>query len=55
MLSTELQKLKEKLEGKSVEINRDKLLSELRTLEIESLNESLSLSNKVCKSCGRKL
>jgi len=56
MLSPELKKLKEKLEGKDVKIDSAKLLNELQDLDkipIKSINESLALSSGVCKSCGR--
>lgn len=55
MLSPELKKLKEKLEGKSVNIDENRLLEELIELDVVPLNESLSLSSNVCKTCGRPL
>jgi len=56
MLTPELNNLKKKLEGMDIKIDKNKLLEELTALDemnIMALYESLSLSNKVCKSCGR--
>ena len=58
MLSPELYKLKIQLEaGVNMEINEEELLVELQNLDsIEGhLQESLSLSGKVCPTCGRGL
>ena len=55
MLTSEL---KNYLEGNDCNIDRDVLLKELKQLDklnIESLDESLSLSSGVCPTCGRKL
>lgn len=57
MLTPELQKLKEYLEGTRDGVNKKKLLEELKLLdetEMEALFESLSLSSGVCPACGRK-
>lgn len=58
MLAPELTRLKENLEaGKQNEnINVDRLLAELKDLEKVSyhLYESLSLSQGVCPTCGRR-
>ena len=59
ILTPELSKLKEYLEGNhDVIIDRARLLGELAALEkgdIESLCESLALSSRVCRACGRPL
>ncbi|MEL7659909.1 hypothetical protein [Acetobacterium wieringae] len=58
MLSEELSKLKVRLEGKTVEIDMERLLVELKELEKKDkfpLLESLSPSDGVCPTCGRKL
>ena len=56
MLSSELKKLKKKLEGEDIEIDSNLVLKELNVLERLpiKLNESLSLTNDVCNCCGRK-
>lgn len=57
MLSPELQKLMIELESgkEKITVNTDELLKELHHLdEVEGyLQESLSLSGKVCPTCGR--
>jgi hypothetical protein len=58
MLTPELIKLKDRLEGKTVKLDEAKLLAELKKLDIidiEFLHESLSLSGRVCKTCGKLL
>lgn len=62
MLSPELKKLKDQLQGKILEIDRDKLLNELQKLDginqesSQGINKrSLSITSGVCKSCGRPL
>ena len=59
MLSKELSKLKHILEyGLSfAEIDREQLLKELKDLEKEysQVTESLALSGRVCRTCGRSL
>ncbi len=58
MLTPELKKLKEYLEGKHITIDREALLEELHKLDnsdVKSFLESLSLSSDVCPACGRKL
>ncbi len=58
MLSPELQKLREYLEGKRDGVNKELLLKELEELdktEMKALFESLSMSDGTCPSCGRKL
>lgn len=56
MLSPELKKLKDYLEGKRSDYDKDKLLDELKNLDkadIKSINESLAPSSKLCPTCGR--
>ena len=58
MLTPELQKLKEYLEGTRNGIDKAKLLRELDDLdksEMKALFESLSVSSGLCPACGRKL
>lgn len=58
MLTPELKKLKEHLEGKQSGINKENLLKELivlDTIELQALFESLSMSSGVCPTCGKKL
>lgn len=59
MLSPQLMKIKKQLEeGKTgIVFNKDELLDELNEMEaIEGiLQESLSLSTKVCPTCGKRL
>lgn len=58
MLSTELKKLMTQLEnGDPISIDRKKALQELSALDEadEYFQESLSLSSKVCPTCGRRL
>ena len=59
MLSHELKKLMYDLENgvDNVEINTEAMLKELYELdEVEEIfQESLSLSDKVCPTCGRRL
>lgn len=59
MLSQELKKLKEQLEAgkESINIDKEKLLEELTDLENmqEYMQESLSLSSKVCPTCGKRI
>lgn len=59
MLPPELKKLMEDLEDnmKPLHIDREKLLGELHGLDdnIQHVNESLSMSGKVCPRCGRPL
>lgn len=58
MLSPELKKLKLQLEnGKEIDINIEKLLSELEKLDAvyDYVQESLALSEKVCPTCGRRV
>lgn len=59
MLLPELKNLKEQLEeGKeNVNIDKEKLLEELTALENVKVyvRESLSLSSKVCPTCGRSI
>lgn len=59
MLSPELTKLMQVLESDvdNITINPDALLKELHALyDVEEcLQESLSLSGKVCPTCGRSL
>lgn len=57
MLGPELTKLKEDLEAREQNINTERLLAELNELENvdDCLNESLSLSQNVCPTCGRSL
>lgn len=59
MLLPELKNLKEQLEeGKeNVDIDIEKLLEELNALENVKchVQESLSLSSKVCPTCGRSI
>lgn len=59
MLPPELTKLKDKLESGeiNISINREELLSELKKLDNDeiNLNESLSLSDNICPTCGRRL
>ena len=59
MLSPELKKLMHYLENgaDNIEINAEAMLKELHELdEVEEIiQESLSLSGKVCPTCGRSL
>lgn len=59
MLSPQLKKLKIQLEeGKtSIDIDKKELLAELNEMEAIDgvLLESLSLSTKVCPTCGKRL
>lgn len=59
MLSPQLMKIKKQLEEGKTEIvfNQEELLDELNEMEaIEGiLQESLSLSAKVCPTCGKRL
>ncbi|MGB4658676.1 MAG: hypothetical protein WBI07_05830 [Mobilitalea sp.] len=57
MLTPELQKLKEYLEGVHKELDKEKMLEELIQLdkiEVKALFESLSVSSEKCPTCGRK-
>ncbi len=59
MLSPQLERLKIQLEeGKdNIDIDKEKLLHELSELALIEgiLQESLSLSTRVCPTCGRRL
>ena len=58
MLSPELRKLMKNLENNAIfdkNINSKELLKELRTLDEKPINESLSMSENVCPTCGRAL
>ena len=58
MLTPELQKLKDFLEGSRKSIDEQALLRELHELdrtEMKALDESLSMSTSVCPTCGRAL
>mgnify|MGYP001623800494 FL=1 len=58
MLSPELRKLMKNLENNNIfdkNINSKELLKELRTLDEKPINESLSMSENVCPTCGRAL
>lgn len=59
MLLPQLEKLKMQLEeGKSnIDVDNEQLLAELNELDgiEEVLHESLSLSTKICPTCGRRL
>ena len=58
MLSPELRKLMKNLENNTIfdkNINSKELLKELRTLDENPINESLSMSENVCPTCGRAL
>ena len=59
MLSPELKKLMEDLENgtEHVRIDREKLLDELHDLDdkLTPLGESLSMSERICRMCGRPL
>lgn len=58
MLTPEMKKLKEKLEGNKVDVDEKKLLEELKKLDNKtfiSLNESLAAPSNFCKSCGQAL
>ena len=58
MLSPELIKLMKNLENNNIfdkNINSKELLKELRTLDEKPINESLSMSENVCPTCGRAL
>lgn len=59
MLSPELKKLMEDLENgtEHIRINREKLLDELHDLDdkLTPLGESLSMSERICRMCGRPL
>lgn len=56
MLTPELQKLKEYLEGTRTRIDTDSLLQELYELdstEMRALYESLAVASERCPACGR--
>lgn len=56
MLTPELQKLKEHLEGKPTCIDTESLLQELCELdstEMRALYESLAVASECCPVCGR--
>ena len=58
MLPPELKKLMEDLEdNKEIHLDHEKLLGELHGLDdnIQHVNESLSMSGKVCPRCGKPL
>ena len=59
MLPPELKKLMEELEDniETIHVDREKLLGELHGLDdnIQHVNESLSMSGKVCPRCGKPL
>lgn len=58
MLTPELRKLMKNLENNNIfdkNINSKELLKELRTLDEKPINESLSMSENVCPTCGRAL
>ncbi len=62
MLSAELRKMKTQLECGKVPplVDWRKIAEELRTLDnfsdgLKIINESLGLSSRVCKACGRPL
>lgn len=59
MLLPQLEKLKMQLEeGKNnIDVDKEQLLAELNELDgiEEILQESLSLSTKICPTCGRRL
>ncbi len=58
MLSPELKKLMIQLENdEPISIDQEKALQELKILDgaEEYVQESLSLSSKVCPTCGRRL
>lgn len=59
MLLPQLEKLKMQLEeGKNnIDVDNEQLLAELNELDgiEEILQESLSLSTKICPTCGRRL
>lgn len=58
MLTPELKKLKEYLEGTRNQIDEDLLLQELREIDdnnMKPLLESLAQSSEICPACGRKL
>ncbi|MBS5317423.1 MAG: hypothetical protein KHY44_13685 [Clostridiales bacterium] len=58
MLTPELKKLKQQLEGHTVQIDKQQLLAELNVLEndkLYSINESLAGPSNKCKACGKPL
>lgn len=59
MLPPELKKLMEDLEDniETIHVDREKLLGELHGLDdnVQHVNESLSMSGKVCPRCGKPL
>lgn len=58
MLTPELKKLKEYLEGTRDGVNKELLLNELCELDdsnMKPLLESLAQASTVCPACGRKL
>lgn len=59
MLPPELKKLMEDLEDniETIHVDREKLLGELHGLDdnVQHVNESLSMSGKVCPRCGKTL
>ena len=58
MLAPELKRLKEQLENnENLVVNPQKLLEELKELDDTPtyLTHSLSISGKVCPTCGRRL
>lgn len=58
MLSPELKKLKDYLEGKKINLDKNKLLNELKNLDkadIKSINESLAVSSNLCPTCGKRI
>lgn len=58
MLTPELKKLREHLEGARKGVDKERLLSELCELDdndMKPLLESLAQANTVCPACGREL
>lgn len=59
MLSPQLKKLKTQLEEgmNEIDIDKEELLAELNEMDAieEVLLESLSLSTRVCPTCGKRL
>lgn len=58
MLLPELKKLKFQLEnGENITVDKEKLLKELQELENVKavIQHSLSLSGKLCPTCGRRI